>query len=322
MSTPDYDRDLFRQSARRISVRMGLVSAGMVLAGAGLFFFALWWKTFSADGPETSHYITVSFDIIDLVIAVGTVGVGTIVLATAAAFYYSREATAPLAEAMTRQRNFIADASHELRTPLSVMHLRVQQLQILARGDARIAPVAQELRADTQAMADIVDDLLAIASGTVEDAATDLASALDATETLLAPKAAADGVTLALADVDRAAPVAMSAVSLQRCLRALVTNAISHTPRGGQVTVAVADRGADFITVTVADTGTGITGIDPARVFDRFASGSGGRDQSHGIGLALVKDAVTRCGGTVAVHKSDAGGTTFALRLPRTEKEH
>lgn len=320
MQNRDADQELFRQSAKRFAIRMGLVSAGMVFAGAAMFFSALWWKaTFGSSKPDAPRHVTISFEPVDLFISVAMLGAGAIVLASAAAFYFARQATQPLAEAMERQKNFIADASHELRTPLAVMHARVQQLQALSAGNEKIAPVAKELRRDTQDMVDIVNDLLEIASTTTDlDATASLSGALADLEHNQSLIATQRGISLAIPARDADTRISMSEVSLHRCLNALVGNALSHTPTGGHVALHLEETDKE-VTVRITDDGPGITGIEPSRVFDRFASGTPGRDQAHGIGLALVKDAVHRFGGTVGVENTGPKGTTFALTLKKAD---
>jgi len=121
-----------------------------------------------------------------------------------------------------------------------------------------------------------------------------------------------------------ATEAALPAADLRRCLVALIDNAIDHSPPGGTVAVsAVADR--SVARITVADSGSGITGIEPARVFDRFAHGapvppdpgdeSGSRTR-FGIGLALVSELAARHGGEVRVARTGSSGTVFELVIP------
>ncbi len=69
----------------------------------------------------------------------------------------------------------------------------------------------------------------------------------------------------------------------------------------------------------MADTGTGISGIDQDRVFDRFAHTThpapGGR-RSYGLGLALVREIAVAAGGRVEISSTGPGGTTMELTLP------
>ena len=84
------------------------------------------------------------------------------------------------------------------------------------------------------------------------------------------------------------------------------------------MTVSVAREGSQAV-LRVADQGSGIIGIDPARIFDRFARAQGNRRMertSYGIGLALVREIATGHGGDVRVASTGPDGTVLELRLP------
>jgi len=104
----------------------------------------------------------------------------------------------------------------------------------------------------------------------------------------------------------------------------LTDNAIGHTRAGGNVHVAAVTNGGR-VTIRVADEGPGVVGIEPARVFDRFAHGTPveattttSTRTGYGIGLALVRDIAVRAGGDAIVERTDSSGTIFALNLPVT----
>ena len=129
-----------------------------------------------------------------------------------------------------------------------------------------------------------------------------------------ATKAAADRQGVRVDVVPVAVRAAIADVALDRCLVALVNNAISHAPENSRVEV-VASSSGQRVQIRVTDRGAGIRGIDPQHVFDRFASGRGGRAVSHGIGLALVRETLARVGGTVSVESTGPEGTVFLLDL-------
>ena len=77
-----------------------------------------------------------------------------------------RRAVRPLAQALTLQRAFVADAGHELRTPLTLLSTRAQVLErALRRGgaSAEVLDDADGVVDDTRRLAEVVDDLLAAA---------------------------------------------------------------------------------------------------------------------------------------------------------------
>jgi signal transduction histidine kinase len=109
--------------------------------------------------------------------------------------------------------------------------------------------------------------------------------------------------------------------TLRRCVVALVDNAIGHSPADATVTVTLEPaKERSFFALSVRDQGGGIVGIDPRRVFERFARGDGaarGAGRSgFGIGLALVRDLADRYGGRIEVSETSAAGTVFTLTLP------
>lgn len=96
----------------------------------------------------------------------------------------------------------------------------------------------------------------------------------------------------------------------------LLSNAIKFTPKGGTI---AADLSADEagVTVTIRDTGIGMTDEVCRHVFDKFYQGERGRSrEGNGLGLALVKKVVELCGGTIRVKSKPGEGSTFTVWLP------
>lgn len=317
----DPDRRAYRRSALRIGLRVAVVSAALVFSVIILVAVYILWQLTPAQqlerhGPEDVH---VYLDTFDLLIAVLVVGAAAVVLAGIATWLIAGRAVRPLAEAYRLQRTFVADASHELRTPLTVLSARVQQLQAMLPATSTERAVADELRTDTRALAEVVEDLLATAAGrTDETAAAKLDAGLAAATNDMAVLARERQVHLVVTPGEGI--LAVTPTQLRRCLVALLDNAVGHSPSGGAVWVeneVVGDR----VVIRVRDEGQGITGIAPRRVFDRFAHGdapaTGGPTRtSNGIGLALVKDVAVRAGGDVRVERTGPSGTVFALTLP------
>ena len=69
--------------------------------------------------------------------------------------------------------------------------------------------------------------------------------------------------------------------------------------------------------IRVSDHGSGIDPADAERIFERFARGSEtGRRRGFGLGLALVRDVLTRYSGRIEVESTSPSGTTFLITLP------
>lgn len=96
----------------------------------------------------------------------------------------------------------------------------------------------------------------------------------------------------------------------------LLSNAIKFTPEGGTIT---ADLSTDEtgITVTIRDTGIGMTEEVCRHVFDKFYQSERGRSrEGNGLGLALVKKIVELCAGTIRIESKPGEGSAFTVWLP------
>ncbi|GIE78466.1 two-component sensor histidine kinase [Actinoplanes philippinensis] len=258
----------------------------------------------------------------------GALAVGELVgllVALLSAALLARRATAPLADALARQRHFVADASHELRTPLTQLHTRAQLLQMDLRGGADPASVVTDvdhLVAGTRHLGEVVDDLLLSSQlGRRDDirVPVDIRAVADDVLASQTGRAGAQGVELARhADSAGTFVVLGHRAALQRVLTALVDNALSHTPAGGHVHVELGAAGAT-VTVVVRDDGTGFDEADAERLFARFARGGHDDQRRFGLGLALAREVITGHGGTIEAAGRPGEGAAFTIRLPAAE---
>jgi two-component system sensor histidine kinase BaeS len=97
----------------------------------------------------------------------------------------------------------------------------------------------------------------------------------------------------------------------------LVSNALRHTPEGGQIVLSAQHQAGD-VQVMVQDNGEGIAPQALPRIFDRFYRGDEAR-QAHegesGLGLAIAKSIVELQGGMISVESTLGEGTTFVISL-------
>ena len=112
---------------------------------------------------------------------------------------------------------------------------------------------------------------------------------------------------------------------LTQALREIVENAITFTPAGGRVTLkakAVESENRRWVTITVQDTGPGISPEEQEKVFDRFFRGSlaeSGHVPGTGLGLSIAQEIVHAHGGQVTVESKEGLGATFTVWLPLTD---
>ncbi|MEU8239683.1 ATP-binding protein [Actinoplanes missouriensis] len=219
-----------------------------------------------------------------------------------------------------RQRRLIADVAHELRTPLS--NLR-GYLEGLADGVIEPSPeLFASLHEETLLQRRILDDLQVLALAEAGDldyapAPADLAELTEAAATAHRAVAANAGVELV---VDAPEPVVVHADPdrTRQVIGNLLSNAIRYTDAGGRVEMLVR-RDAQGATLTVRDTGVGMSPAEVARVFDRFWRADPARQRAtggSGLGLTIAHRIVADQGGTLSVESTPGLGTTFTVRLP------
>jgi two-component system sensor histidine kinase BaeS len=226
-----------------------------------------------------------------------------------------------LAEQEQLRRNMIGDIAHELRTPLTNLRGYLE-----AARDGLVTPDAglvdnlyeetmllQRLVADLQELALVEAGQLALLPQPAE-----LAAIAEQALGILRPQADAKGVTL-YADMPADLPaVNVDPARIGQVLRNLLSNALLHTPAGGTITV-LGRAGADEVSVSVCDTGSGVRPEDLPHVFDRFYRADKSRARQTGgagLGLAIVKQLVLAHGGSVSANSVPGRGSTFTFTIP------
>jgi heavy metal sensor kinase len=222
---------------------------------------------------------------------------------------------------ISRQRRFTADASHELRTPLATLSTEAQW----ALGRERSADAYREsievcLRAATR-MQTIVERLLALArvddpTPTMSTTDVDLDELLR--QVLAEVKPLAEGRRLTMSHEGVPAIIRGRPDELRDALTNVVVNAIRYNVDGGSITT-VCRRDNTGTTVSVADTGIGISSNDLPFIFDPFFRADSSRSHDAGgagLGLAVTRTVIERHGGAITCTSEPSRGTTVTMHWP------
>ncbi|MEM9491182.1 MAG: ATP-binding protein, partial [Myxococcota bacterium] len=94
----------------------------------------------------------------------------------------------------------------------------------------------------------------------------------------------------------------------------LLRNAAESLSQDGQIDISTAAQD-DQVSLTVSDTGTGISADVQERIFEPFYTTKSNR-RGAGLGLALCADTVRRHGGTIEVDSTPGQGSRFTIFLP------
>lgn len=209
------------------------------------------------------------------------------------AWLLSKWAIKPVREAFDNQRQFVADASHELKTPLSTIATNMDVL-VAETGENKWTGY---IRSEVERMSSLVKDLLYLAkcdSGATryQMADFDLSRAVESA-VLPFETVAFEKQMMLETDIQTDLNMNGDEKRIQQLVSILVDNAIRHSSAGAAIRVSLTSaEGNVHWTLSVRNTGVGLSDWDRAHIFERFyrADSSRTRDTGgSGLGLSIAK---------------------------------
>ncbi|MBS0234723.1 MAG: response regulator [Proteobacteria bacterium] len=219
---------------------------------------------------------------------------------------------------------FFANVSHELRTPLTLILAPVEKLKVDA---ANLGPSAQQLldviENNALRLLRLVNDILSLirleeGRAALSKKPIDMGHFLKHTAASMKHLAALKGVHLDLQEPTGDLLINADQDALEKIVSNVIANAIKFTPPKGRIDISAAGED-QMVTIKISDTGIGIPAEQLPHIFDRFYQVDGSATRRHqglGLGLALVRELITRHGGDVTATSDTGHGTTFILRFP------
>jgi signal transduction histidine kinase len=226
------------------------------------------------------------------------------------------------------KNQFLSHVSHELRTPLTCIH---QFVTILIDGLAgEVSPEQRDhlktILKSVNQLGAMVRDLLEASraeSGKIriEPRCVAIGDLIRQAVTMMQPAAREKGVGLEVGVDTRIPFVHGDPGRILEVLINLIENGIKFTPPGGSVTVqaCLVQTDPDFVYISVADTGCGITPEARALVFERLYQDPNAVDNNRkglGLGLFIAKELINLHGGRIWVASEAGNGATFSFTLP------
>ncbi len=212
------------------------------------------------------------------------------------------------------QQRFLANAAHQLRTPIMAI---VGAAELLATGEDADPTIRRRLLNHIfsegrrlQRLSEVLLRLSRIGWDRREPDLdiVDLREAGQQTTKLMEPLAESSGIRI-LTEGDGSC-VRADPEWLQEVLMVLLSNAIKHSNRGGDIKVRTRSG-----VVTVEDEGAGISPVDLPHIFERFYKGKGS-SEGFGLGLSICKDLTERMGGSILIRSREGVGTAVEIELP------
>ena len=221
------------------------------------------------------------------------------------------------------RRNLIQNVTHELRTPLTVISGNAELLLNDTEADSRMRH-AQTIHDAAGRMAGMINNLLVyfrLDSGkeTPSIKPFKLRSIIGTLETEFAPLAKNKGLNFKIeSETDEI--VSGDRNRIISIGGNLLSNAIKFT-KNGTVTLST-DYKNDVFTLSVSDTGTGMTKEQQVRIFTPFERlGNAVTEDGFGLGLAIVSDTVKLLDGNITVESEPGKGSRFTVSLPLPKAE-
>ncbi len=232
------------------------------------------------------------------------------------------EMAAALEQAERLRRDLLADVAHELRNPLHVMQGNLQAILdgVYPLSDQEVARIYDQTRHLTA----LVDDLHELAQAeaqqlTLNMEPVDMAALVKESAASYRPLAEAGDIALRVELLGAIPQVEGDLARLRQVMNNLLSNALRHTPEGGQIVVTVEEK-AGWLEVAMMDDGAGIAAEHLEHVFNRFYRTDGARSREQGgagLGLAIARAIVEEHGGWITAESNGpAQGSTFTFAVP------
>jgi len=227
-----------------------------------------------------------------------------------------------------RKRSFLRMVSHELRTPLNAV---IGFSEILSRelygplGSPQYQEYAQIVHDSGLKLLKLVNQVVELArlEGQVTDlclSSEPLDEAIEEALEPLRPEMAQRGITVRIADLGAAACVMADRRGLRTMLSNLLQNAVTHSPQGGQIFVAVQSAAGGMVEILIVDQGPGVDPLDLPRLLRPFEQGGNAltrASEGAGLGLPIVDLLARAMNGAMRLTSRPGSGLAAYLSLPR-----
>jgi two-component system NtrC family sensor kinase len=217
-----------------------------------------------------------------------------------------------------------AGVAHEVNTPLAVISSYAQMLSKQLQGDPQRGALLEKITRQTFRASEIVNNLLNFSrTSGAEFAEVNVNKIVMDTLALLEHQFKTTKIRVQDELAQHLPLITGNAGRLQQVFLNLFLNARDAMPNGG--TLRVTTSNGEGVSVTVSDTGTGITQEHIHRIYDPFfttktAPREGQQNRGTGLGLSVTYGIIQEHAGKIRVESRPGEGTTFYLDFPLTRK--
>ena len=226
-------------------------------------------------------------------------------------------------QAERAKSTFLATMSHEIRTPMNGV-IGMLELLSLSRLEGEQRTTVEVVQQSARSLLRIIDDILdfsKVEAGKLEllPAPAFVATIVNHVCDVYAGSASSKGLLLDRCidrQLDR--PLMVDALRLQQILSNLVSNALKFTSQGGVLVRAdLRERrdASDVVSLTVRDTGAGVSHAEAERLFKPFSQVGPGTAGGTGLGLSISQRLAELMGGKLEMASEPGAGTLMTLTI-------
>ncbi|HLO10954.1 MAG TPA: ATP-binding protein [Pseudoneobacillus sp.] len=223
------------------------------------------------------------------------------------------------------RKDFVANVSHELKTPItSIKGFSETLLDGAMKDEATLKAFLSIVLKESDRLQTLIQDLLDLSKIeqqgfhlNIEE--IDIMILLNEVMAMLEGKAVEKNIKLQLIPSYTPLLIKGDYYRLKQVFINLISNAITYTPAGGYVEIAVMEKDT-MVSIQIKDTGIGIEKEEIPRIFERFYRVDKARSRNSGgtgLGLAIVKHIVEAHKGNISVRSVMDSGTTFTISLEK-----
>lgn len=225
-------------------------------------------------------------------------------------------------EAFRRERQFTSDASHELRTPLGFLKTQLSLARSKPRSSSELLEMMEDMESDVDRMTRLIEQMLTLArTENLELPAKQVINLAELITDLSAEyriHAQEQDKTLVV-DMSSGTDFHMGGIPqlIHQVLVNLLENALKYTDKGDAIYIRLRKQWQD-ITISIEDTGQGISSEHIPHLFDCFYRTDSARTRDSGgfgLGLAITRAIIQAHGGDIQVLSQIQQGTTFVIHF-------
>lgn len=225
----------------------------------------------------------------------------------------------------TLKTDFVSNVSHEMKTPLSIIKNYAELLQRDALSEEQRREYGEAIENTATRLSDLISNILKLnklenqkiqPEAEVYDVCRQLCDCILQYESAWEKKE----IEMEVEMEDRAEIYADQDL-MELVWNNLLSNAVKFTELGGVITVRqLSDE--QGVTISVSDTGCGMSKNTMKHIFDKFYQGDTSHSkEGNGLGMAMVKQVLELMDGEIQVLSEEKQGSTFIVTLPMAGKE-